>query len=67
MIRVTRPGGHIVFSLRTDAYEPLGFKVVQAALESAGDWKLLEISDPHQAFTRKDFDVHHRIWVYQAL
>jgi predicted TPR repeat methyltransferase len=67
MIRVTRPGGHIVFSLRTDAYEPLGFKVVQAGLESAGDWRLVEISDPHQAFARKDLNVHHRIWVYQAL
>ena len=67
MIRVTRPGGHVVFSLRTDAYEPLGFKVVQAALESGGSWKLVEISDPHQAFAKKDSDVHHRIWVYQAL
>ena len=67
MIRVTRPGGHVVFSLRTDAYEHLGFKVVQAALESGGSWKLVEISDPHQPFARKDLDVHHRIWVYQAL
>jgi predicted TPR repeat methyltransferase len=66
MIRVTKPGGHIVFSLRTDAYEPLGFKVVQAALESAGNWKLVEISDPHQAFARKDLEALHRIWVYQV-
>lgn len=66
LIRVTRPGGHIVFSLRTDAYEPLGFKVVQAALESADNWKLVEISDPHQAFAKKDFEVQHRIWVYQS-
>ena len=66
MIRVTRSGGHIVFSLRTDAYEPLGFKVLQAALESAGNWNRVEVSDPHQAFARKYLDVHHRIWVYQV-
>ena len=46
LVRITRPGGHIVFTLRPDVYETGGFKEKQAALERAGRWELLEVSEP---------------------
>jgi SAM-dependent methyltransferase len=67
LTRVTRPRGHIVFSLRTDAHERLGFKEMQGKLESAGTWKVVEVSEPYQSFSRKEQDVFHRIWVYEVL
>ena len=36
LIRITRTGGYIVFTLRTDVYEDRGFREKQTALESAG-------------------------------
>jgi predicted TPR repeat methyltransferase len=66
MVRVTKPGGHILFSLRTDAYESMGFETIVRELESKGRWKLVE-KKGHQSFTEKDQDVVHDVWVYQIL
>ena len=65
LTRITKSGGHIVFTLRTDAYDTLGFKEIQTKLESASTWRLLEVSEPHQAFSQKE-EAFHRIWVYQV-
>ena len=48
LVRVTRPGGYIVFSLRPDVYENDGFKDKQDHLEAAGRWKLVSTSEPFQ-------------------
>ena len=66
LVRVTRPGGHIAFSLRPDVYEENGFKEKQTALESAGKWKLVEVSEPFQALPVGEPDVFHQVWVYQV-
>lgn len=66
LVRVTRPGGHIAFSLRPDVYEENGFKDKQTELESAGKWKLVEVSDPFQALPVGEPDVFHQVWVYQV-
>ena len=42
MIRITRPGGHVVFSLSNLVYEPLGFKDYLATLEAEGRWREIE-------------------------
>ena len=67
LVRVTKPKGHLIFSQRCDAHEALGFKEKQEELESAGRWKLVEISDCHQAFSKKESDVRHQVWIYQVL
>ncbi len=40
LIRVTRPRGVIVFSIRVTRYEQGGFKEKQRNLENDGKWKL---------------------------
>ena len=65
LVRVTRSGGHVVFSLRTDIYVENGFKEKMDALESAGLWKLLEVGDTFQPLPKGEPEVLHQVWVYQ--
>ena len=66
LVRVTRSGGHIVFSLRTDTYVENGFKEKQDSLESAGLWQLAEVTDPFQPLPKGEPEVMHQVWVYQV-
>ncbi len=65
LIRVTQPGGYVVFSLRTDVYEEGGFKEKQQELEAQGKWKLVEVTEPFQPLPKGEPEVFHQIWAYQ--
>ncbi|WP_440997813.1 class I SAM-dependent DNA methyltransferase [Arhodomonas sp. SL1] len=45
LIRVTRPGGLVVFTIREGAYEEYGYRARMLELETAGRWELLEMRD----------------------
>ena len=66
IIRITRPGGYIVFSLRPDVYRDSGFKQKQDDLEAAGKWKLVQASEEFQPLPKGEPDVYHQVWVYQV-
>jgi len=66
LVRTTKPGGYIAFSLRPDVYENSGFKEKQTALESEGKWKLVEVSEKFQPLPKGEPDVYHQVWVYQV-
>ena len=66
LVRITRPGGFIAFSLRPDIYQDAGFKEKQQALEDLGSWKLTEVTDPFQPLPKGEPDVYHQVWVYQV-
>ena len=65
LVRITRPGGYIVFSLRPDVYEGSGFKEKMAELETAGKWQLAEVSEKKQVLPKGEPDVYHNIWAYR--
>jgi SAM-dependent methyltransferase len=65
LARVTKTGGHIVFTLRPDVYEGNGFKEKQEALESEGLWRLVEVTDRLQVLPKGEPDAYHQVWVYQ--
>jgi len=67
LVRVTKPGGYIVFSLRPDVYRDSGFQEKQTALEQAGKWKLVTVSGEFQALPKGEPDVYHQIWLYQVM
>ncbi len=67
LVRITKPGGYIVFSLRTDIYETDGFKETQDKLEASNNWKLVTVSDPFQPLPKGEPEVLHQAWVYQVL
>ena len=66
LVRITRSGGFIVFSLRVDLYEVGGFKEYQVGMEDSGKWNLVEVSDPFHPLPKGEPEVVHRIWAYQV-
>ena len=66
LVRVVKGGGHIIFSLRTDTYTENGFKDKMDALESAGLWKLVEVSDTYHPLPKGEPEVMHQVWVFQV-
>ena len=67
LLRITKPGGVIVFTMRTDTYVEAGFDVKQAALEAEGKWKLAERSDPFVPMPDGEPDIVYEVWAYEAL
>jgi len=67
LVRVTKPGGHIVYTLRPDHYQDAGFREKQAALEAAGKWVLVEASEPYQCLPKGAPEIFHQIWVYRVV
>ncbi|MBN2239213.1 MAG: class I SAM-dependent methyltransferase [Dehalococcoidales bacterium] len=67
LVRVTKPGGYIVYSLRPDVYAENGFKEKHEALEKEGKWKLVEEGEKFQTLPTGEPDVYHQDWVYQVL
>ena len=59
LVRVTRPNGHIVFSLRPDVYESSGFRERQDELESQGKWQLVERTEEFQPMPKGEPEVMH--------
>ena len=67
LVRITRSGGHIVFTLRPDVYETGGFKEKQAALVSAGSWTLINEGQAFQPLPKGEPEVMHQVWVYRVV
>jgi predicted TPR repeat methyltransferase len=66
LIRVTRPGGHAVFGVRTDVYLEGGFKEKQDTLEKEGRWQLLEVTDPFSHLRFEDPELKVRVFAYRV-
>ena len=66
LTRVTRRGGHIIFTLRPDLFEEGGFKAKHAQLEAAGKWRLAEVTEPTQILPKGEPDVFHQVWVFEV-
>ena len=67
LVRVTKAGGAVVFSMRTDYYTEGRFDVKQAALEEAGKWRLVERGEPFQPMPHGEPDMWYEIWTYEVL
>lgn len=66
LVRITRPGGYVVFTLRPDVYEGSGFKEKQEALAGSGKWRLAEVTETFQPLPKGEPEVFHQVWVYQV-
>ncbi len=65
LIRVTRPEGAIVFSLRMDRIEP-SFTDRLAQLEANRHWRLVERTEPFRPLPEAEPEVLHRVWMYRV-
>ena len=65
LVRITRPGGLIVFSLRSDVPPP-GFDVAIETVTRSGRWSLFRRGAEFQSMPRAEPRVLSRIWIYEV-
>ena len=65
LVRVTKPGGYIVFSLRTDMVDD-GYQAYFDRLAASGQWKLAQVTDPFQPMPKGEPEVFHQVWAFQV-
>jgi predicted TPR repeat methyltransferase len=66
LICITKPGGHVIFSLRPDFYECSGFRDELNSLETRKRWELVEVGEEFSCFPKCDPDVLLKFWVYRV-
>lgn len=66
LLRVTRPGGYAIFSLRTDQPPP-GFAERIRLLAETGRWRLLHEGAEFQSLPLAEPHVRNRLYVYSVL
>lgn len=66
LIRVTKPSGFIVFSLRVAFYDEPRFHEKQRSLEETEKWRLVERTDPVQGIPGESTNYYYS-FVYQVL
>ncbi len=67
LIRVTKPGGYMILSVRTDVYLEGGFKEKQEALEREERWQLIDVSAPFAHLRFENPDLKVQIFAYRVL
>ncbi len=67
LVRITRAGGHAVFTVRDVVLESGGFRHKFAELEQAGLWQPLEESPPFRAFAVDEADVLVKAFAFEIL
>ncbi|HAC64052.1 MAG TPA: class I SAM-dependent methyltransferase [Cyanothece sp. UBA12306] len=63
LIRVTKQGGYIIFTLRPDFYEKSDFKAKIMDLETQKKWQLIEQGEPYKAEPKAQSDLYLQTWV----
>lgn len=65
LVRVTRIGAPIIFSVRTDVYES-AFKAKQRALESDGRWEQVDETRPFSHLPLEDPELKLQVFAYRV-
>lgn len=66
LIRVTRSGGYLIFSIRVDREPETGYLDKLDALEHERRWRRMEVTAPLQSLPLAEPEIMHRVCVYQA-
>lgn len=69
IVRLVKPGGVVVFTMRTDFFETdaMGVRSQMEQLDLEHSWKLVEMTDPEQYLPKKDPEAMFRVWCYRVL
>lgn len=67
LVRATKPGGYIIFTLRPDVCKNDGFEEKHQELQTAGKWQFLEVTEEFQPLPKGKPDVYHQVWVYRVV
>jgi predicted TPR repeat methyltransferase len=67
LARVTRPGGHVIFSVRTDVYADGTFRQQQEQLERERRWELRQASEPFAHLRLEHPELKVQVFTYRLL
>jgi predicted TPR repeat methyltransferase len=67
LVRITRHGGHAVFTVRDSLLERGGFRETFLRLEHEGRWRPVEESEPFRAFVLAEPEVTVRAFVFEIV
>ena len=67
VVRIVKPGGYFVITLRPDIYEANGFKAKEEELAAAGTLKVVEVTDAQPLLAKGEPEITHQVRVYQVL
>lgn len=67
LIRITKPGGYIIFTLRPEFHVATDFKDKMTSLVDSGRWRLVETTEPFDGRYKHFPGINLQVWVYQVL
>jgi SAM-dependent methyltransferase len=67
LVRITRKGGHAIFTVRDSVLEEGGFRDVFEWLEKAGRWRPMEESPSFRAFAIAEPDVLVKAFAFEII
>lgn len=67
VVRLVKPSGYFVITIRPDIYEANGFAAKERELADAGKLKVIEVTEPRAMLAKGEPDVVHQVRVYQVL
>ena len=67
LVRVVKPGGLFVYTLRSDIIESHGFGAKHAELEAAGKVSLMERGDAFQGLLKGETELVYNVWAFRVL
>lgn len=67
LIRITRPGGRIAFTLRPEFYVATDFKDTMTSLMESGRWRLLETTEPFDGRYKEFPGINLQVWVFEVV
>lgn len=67
LIRITKPNGYIVFTIREDQYINSEYEEKISDLENSNKWELVEKTDPFNSWPKATKEVFYNIWVFKVL
>ncbi|MDJ1169129.1 class I SAM-dependent methyltransferase [Roseofilum sp. BLCC_M154] len=67
LIRITKPEGYIIFTIKSYFYETSDFKDKLNSLESSGKWKLVEVGEKYQPMPKVDKNLYCNVWICSVI
>ncbi|TPK58299.1 class I SAM-dependent methyltransferase [Mesorhizobium sp. B2-4-19] len=67
LVRITKKGGHAIFTVRDQVFESGGFQVVFGELEQAGKWRLVEQSPWFRCYAIAEPDALVKTFVFEVM
>ena len=67
LVRVTRPGGHVIFNVRSDTFRQQGFEERMAALAAAGHWRPVDESPDFRVYLLAEPELKVRIFAFAVI